>query len=53
MQRIFYGVQIVMKLLFCYIEHLDYLRLGHVKRLMSWFGLYLGGDVPLCYRRSL
>jgi len=29
-----------MKLLFCYIEYLDSLRLGHAKRLMSWVGLY-------------
>jgi len=28
-----------MKLLFCYLEHLDSLRLGHAKRLMSWVGL--------------
>jgi len=28
-----------MKLLFCYLEHLDSLRLGHAKRLMSWGGL--------------
>jgi hypothetical protein len=40
MQRIFYGVQIFMKLLFCFLEHLDSLRLGHAKRLMSWVGLY-------------
>jgi len=24
---------------FCYLEHLDSLRLGHSKRLMSWVGL--------------
>ena len=29
--RIFYGVQLFMKLLFCYLEHLDLLRLGHAK----------------------
>jgi len=41
MQRIVYGVgvQLFMKLPFCYLEHLDSLRLGHVKRLMSWVGL--------------
>jgi len=25
---------------FCYLEHLDSLRLGHAKRLMSWVRLY-------------
>jgi len=30
-----------MKLLFRYLEHLDSLRLGHAKRLMSWLGLYV------------
>ena len=25
--------------LFCYLEHLDSLRLGHAERLMSWVGL--------------
>jgi hypothetical protein len=29
-----------MKLLFCYLVHLDCLSLGHVKRLMNWGGLY-------------
>jgi len=30
-----------MKLLFCYLEHLNSLRLGHAKRLMrNWVGLY-------------
>jgi hypothetical protein len=29
-----------MKLLFCYLENLDSLILGHAKRLMSWGGLY-------------
>jgi hypothetical protein len=28
-----------MKLLFCYLEHLDSVRLGHAKQLMSWVGL--------------
>jgi len=28
-QRKSYGVQIFKKLLFCYLEHLDSLRLGH------------------------
>jgi len=29
-----------MKLLSCYFEHLDSLRLGHAKGMMSWVGLY-------------
>jgi len=28
-----------MKLPFCYLEHLDFLRLRHAKRLMNWVGL--------------
>jgi len=39
MQRIFYGVEIFVKLLFCYLQHLDSMRLGHTKRLMRWVGL--------------
>jgi hypothetical protein len=30
-----------MKLLFCYLEHLNSLKLGHAKGLMSWVGLYI------------
>ena len=30
-----------MKVLFCYLEHLDSLRLGHADCLMSWVGLYV------------
>ena len=37
MQRIFNGVHIFMKLLCCYLEHLDSLRLGRAKR--WWAGL--------------
>jgi len=29
-----------MKLPSCYLEHLDSLRLGHAKRLMSWVVLW-------------
>ena len=35
----FYGVQLFTKLPFCYLEHLDSLRLGHAKRLMGRGGL--------------
>jgi len=38
MQRIFHGVQLFMKPL-RYLQHLDSLRLGHAKRLMSCSGL--------------
>ena len=38
-----------MKLPSCYLEHLDSLRLGHAKRLVSCVGLYiLGHIVPFC-----
>jgi len=36
-RRIFYGAQLFIP--FCYLEHLDSLRLGHAKQLMSWVRL--------------
>jgi len=37
--RKLYGLQLFMKSLYCYLEHLDSLRLGHAKWLRSWFTL--------------
>jgi len=35
------SVQLFIKLPLRYLEHLDSLRLGHLKQLMSWVGLYV------------
>ena len=37
--KMFFGVRLFEKRIFCYLEHLRFLRLGRAKRLMSWGGV--------------
>jgi len=44
---LFDGVQLFMKVQFCYLECLDSLRLGDAKSLNSWTGLYVHNFITL------
>jgi len=44
---LFDGVQLFMKVQFCYLEYLDSLGLGDAKSLISWSGLYVHNIITL------